>query len=193
MRDDERGTGRTSRQMREAPRNAIFVWCNDYIGYAIRLAYHLDRGDLSIIPPAMIGEFRRGSSRHIVVDHAAVLLEEDRVLISLHENRLSDIQSRGQAMGECRMENMMERDFSKAITVHYPLHKTTTGPTCLPIGWTATALVWDGEWLLVDVTSTIKHGNVRKIERKEAIDIVISSERVNDAEVFIKEIENTER
>lgn len=30
---NERGTGRTTAQMKSAPRNSVFIWCNQHIDY----------------------------------------------------------------------------------------------------------------------------------------------------------------
>jgi len=68
----ERQTGRTTKQMREAPRGAVFVWCNGRTDYPRSLAASIGRRDLCIITPedAREGRQLRGA-RHVVVDHEA--------------------------------------------------------------------------------------------------------------------------
>jgi hypothetical protein len=72
MTDKFRGTGRTTRQMKEAPKHAIFVWCNDRTKVAERMARDLGREDLKIVPPSWITNERwQGMTlTGIVVDHA---------------------------------------------------------------------------------------------------------------------------
>lgn len=74
MHDPERGTGRTSRQLRFAPHGAVFVWCNDVLDYPKTLAkaHWIDRPDLVIIGPSQIRDRVRGRV-DFVVDHAARL------------------------------------------------------------------------------------------------------------------------
>ena len=50
MADGDRGSGRTTEQMKDAPVGATFIWCNDRTSYAERLAKHLGRPDLRIKP-----------------------------------------------------------------------------------------------------------------------------------------------
>ena len=73
--DPLRGTGRTSRQMQEAPRGAMFVWCNFGLDYPMWLARKLGREDLMIVSPdALLQDWLRGKSGPvIVIDHDAKL------------------------------------------------------------------------------------------------------------------------
>ena len=48
--NDDRGTGRTTQQMSEAPPGAVFVWCNDALYYPQTLARKLGRDDLTVRP-----------------------------------------------------------------------------------------------------------------------------------------------
>lgn len=70
-----RGTGMTTRQMKEAPNGALFIWCNDRLAYAKDLARHLSRDDLDIRGPMSIDrhELRGRRWPAIVVDHYARL------------------------------------------------------------------------------------------------------------------------
>ena len=43
------GTGRTTRQIQDAPQGATFIWCNRHLDYVPRLARHLGRSDLKIV------------------------------------------------------------------------------------------------------------------------------------------------
>lgn len=71
--DAERDSGRTTRQMQGAPRDAVYVWCNSATWYARRLAHGLNRGDLLVVPLSRIErpDYWRGLHRPVVIDHAA--------------------------------------------------------------------------------------------------------------------------
>jgi hypothetical protein len=91
-----RGTGRTTSDMREAPRNAIFVWCNDRTGYPRDLAKHLGRTDLEIYGPSWLsGERWRGIERPVVIDHAAYENMSSREWSVLNEIRKREKQRVG--------------------------------------------------------------------------------------------------
>lgn len=75
---DYRGLGYTTTQMMDAPKNAIFVWCNQNTMYPRQLARKLGRTDLEIVGPSRLREKllgRRPSA--VVVDHATQLNIED--------------------------------------------------------------------------------------------------------------------
>lgn len=67
-----RGTGKTTEQMLNAPKGALFVWCNDNLTYPIGLAIKLNRGDLEIVSPAWMNDYRYigRSFTGVVADHA---------------------------------------------------------------------------------------------------------------------------
>lgn len=69
---DDRGTGRTTEQLRQAATGAVFVWCNGHLGYPRRLAAALSRQDLCIRGPDFFSEMGWLGSRPgmVVVDHA---------------------------------------------------------------------------------------------------------------------------
>jgi hypothetical protein len=74
--DAVRGSGRTTRQMQEAPYRAYYIWVNGYLSYPKNLAAHLGRQDLKIMSPGSINRGRNllGIPRsRIVIDHATVL------------------------------------------------------------------------------------------------------------------------
>jgi hypothetical protein len=73
----KRGTGETTRQMQNAPKGSVFVWCNSYLEYPVRLAISIGRDDLLVKSPGWLEKSGRGSEfRNIVVDHAASLSAE---------------------------------------------------------------------------------------------------------------------
>lgn len=84
MNDNERRTGRTTRQMQEAPMGAVFVWCNDALTYPRLLAQRLCRGDLRIIGPSQLNERLRGYHTVVIIDHAADLTERQRDFLAAH-------------------------------------------------------------------------------------------------------------
>lgn len=74
--DPDRGTGRTTRQMKEAPQGAIFIWCAEGLAYPRGLAEKAGRRDLRIEPLSRVRltpEWLRGTNRPIVVDHEAMV------------------------------------------------------------------------------------------------------------------------
>jgi hypothetical protein len=69
--DSQRGTGRTTKQMRDAPQGAIFVWCNGHTDYPRALARHLGREDLRIEPRSFVeSNTHMATSKPIIQDHA---------------------------------------------------------------------------------------------------------------------------
>jgi hypothetical protein len=69
-----RGSGRTHRQMIEAPQRAVYIWCNSHLFYPRELAREIGRADLRIIGPADLEERLRGLKAHqVVFDHALEL------------------------------------------------------------------------------------------------------------------------
>lgn len=71
--DEERGIGRTSDQMRAAPKGSLFIVPagSGRRGYFFHLAHHLGRGDLRIESVSVLdGDFLRGLEfPAVVVDH----------------------------------------------------------------------------------------------------------------------------
>lgn len=71
-----RGEGTTTRQMKEAPKGAVFVWCTGHIDYPILLARKIGREDLQIKTPTWLEDRWRGLElTGVVVDHAARLTD----------------------------------------------------------------------------------------------------------------------
>ena len=95
MSDCGRQTGRTSRQMMEAPPGATFVWNNSMLDYPRSLAADLGRTDLIIRPRSWLDPMRVRGLRGltVVLDHAIELdqsgLKALDILI-LHHNKQID-------------------------------------------------------------------------------------------------------
>jgi hypothetical protein len=71
---DDRGTGRTTAQMKAAPEGAVFIWCNSHLHYPRALAQDLGRRDLLIRSPEWLeGDGLRSFREEIVLDHAVSL------------------------------------------------------------------------------------------------------------------------
>lgn len=69
----KRGSGRTAQQMKDAPRDAVFIWCQPKsVGYAVSLAKHLGRDDLEIVHEGWLSSRQYHGRRlpGLVVDHA---------------------------------------------------------------------------------------------------------------------------
>ena len=86
MLSTERGSGRTTKQMKSAPIGAVFVWYNDHIDYPERLAVYLQRGDLKILRLSTLdhgAQTLRGIEFFgVVVDHAADLSDKQSEAVS---------------------------------------------------------------------------------------------------------------
>jgi hypothetical protein len=79
MIDPDRGTGRTSAQMRNAPRDAVFVWSNERLDYprAIARVHEVNREDLQIVAPSWLERGWLGRRlTGIVIDHDLRLSEK---------------------------------------------------------------------------------------------------------------------
>lgn len=68
--DNKRGSGRTKTAMMNAPKGAIYLWCNEILDYPIRLAKSIGREDLIIFRPSKIESMPRLPVKALVVDHA---------------------------------------------------------------------------------------------------------------------------
>jgi hypothetical protein len=66
-----RQIGTTTKQILEAPRDAVYVWVNDVTGYPKYLAQKLGRTDLKVVPLSWLtGRSWQGFQKSVVVDHA---------------------------------------------------------------------------------------------------------------------------
>jgi hypothetical protein len=75
---DERQSGRTTEQLRNAPPNSIFIWVGDSSHYARDLVRHIGRDDIEVMPRQVLtpNSIRlRGQRRPIIVDHAINMAE----------------------------------------------------------------------------------------------------------------------
>lgn len=64
----------TTRQMKAAKPNAVYIWPNAHFTYPRELAKHLGRDDLTIVSPNFFSEYKPYSiRRQFVLDHATVL------------------------------------------------------------------------------------------------------------------------
>lgn len=68
--NSERGTGRTTQQMKDAPKYAVFVVSVGEFDYARRLARALRRNDLLVIGAYEIERRLHGGRTPVIVDHA---------------------------------------------------------------------------------------------------------------------------
>ena len=94
--DGQRGSGRTTEQMRAAPHGAVYVWVNGSTQYPTFLARHLGRDDLRIISPDQFAQEARSLRAWVVIDHAAAL---DRLmLLALEDLRPGCIAQQATAM-----------------------------------------------------------------------------------------------
>lgn len=69
------GTGRTTKQMQEAPPSSFYVWCNEHTDYPKKLARELGRDDLQVVSPRWLTDERWRGCRllGLVLDHATLL------------------------------------------------------------------------------------------------------------------------
>jgi hypothetical protein len=84
-----RATGRTSRQLNAAPRNAFFVCPNHAaIPYTVDLAKEMGRYDIQFLCPEDVRERIRGCRNIVIIDHDTILTDELRKYVSSHNQAL---------------------------------------------------------------------------------------------------------
>lgn len=71
-----RQIGKTTRQMLDAPKNALYIWCNDILNYPRYLALYLGRDDLEIVGLSVLREgggnkLKGREFTGVILDHAA--------------------------------------------------------------------------------------------------------------------------
>lgn len=94
----DRQSGRTTKQMQEAPKGALFVWVNHHLQYPKALARSLARDDLCILSPDILQSLTlAGLNTPIIVDHAATLTPGQLDALNYYEARL---RLRGHAQGQ---------------------------------------------------------------------------------------------
>jgi hypothetical protein len=68
----KRGSGRTTKQMQEAPQNSVFVWVHHDLHYPKKLAEKIGRNDLKIVSPNwLLNGWRGVQLSGLVIDHFA--------------------------------------------------------------------------------------------------------------------------
>lgn len=70
--DRDRGTGRTTQQMKDAAHGAFFIWHTVDLHYPKEIAKRIDRSDLRIIAVGHLGRGcypLRGVNAPVVIDH----------------------------------------------------------------------------------------------------------------------------
>lgn len=72
MKQEFRGDGTTTKQMKAAAKNAVFVWLSTDLSYPLHLAKQLNREDLKIVSPYWIKDrkFLGLELTEIILDHA---------------------------------------------------------------------------------------------------------------------------
>lgn len=63
-----RGSGKTTRAMLAAPKDAVFIWVNHHLDYPKRLAKYLGREDLQIVSPNWLSDKRWQGCRFIAIE-----------------------------------------------------------------------------------------------------------------------------
>lgn len=88
---NDRQSGQTTQQMKNAPPGAIYVWVNSHIYYPVQLARSLGRADLKIVSSSWLEDKSKivGSKDPVIIDHACDITIGDRIyaLDSLQANR----------------------------------------------------------------------------------------------------------
>ena len=85
MNNNDRGTGRTTKQMESAEKGAVFVWCNSDIEYPISIAKKIGRDDLKIVRLSWLdGYIWRGTELSgLIIDHDCRLSDNQINAISM--------------------------------------------------------------------------------------------------------------
>lgn len=76
-RNEFRQTGITTKQMKEAPDGAVYIWCNGHLDYPNHLAKAIGRSDIKVCSPFCLDthRFMGVTLAGVVLDHAAQLNE----------------------------------------------------------------------------------------------------------------------
>lgn len=64
-----RGSGRTTKQIKDAPKDSFYVWCNQYLRYPKELCTLLGRDDITVISQGQLKYKLRGTRNFVVLDH----------------------------------------------------------------------------------------------------------------------------
>lgn len=81
----DRGTGQTTKQIKEAPLQALYIWpVTNSLSYVKRLAESLNRKDLQIISLDRLTPNLRGINiTGIIIDHACILNKNHDYVIEM--------------------------------------------------------------------------------------------------------------
>ncbi len=96
-----RGSGKTTRAMLAAPKDAVFIWCNHHLDYLKRLVKHLGRDDLRIVSPEWIEDERWAGMdlTALVRDPDTELTERQREKLHAASTRVRSTPSGGSEHG----------------------------------------------------------------------------------------------
>jgi hypothetical protein len=81
MKDTERQTGRTTKQIINAPKNSIYICHKMTIPYNKRIAQNNNREDITFLPCDYLTMRFRGIQKFVIIDHAIIVGQD----ISHHE------------------------------------------------------------------------------------------------------------
>ena len=78
---------RTTDALRDAPPNAIYVWCNGMPAYPRDVCQRLKRDDIKVVTPQWLisGDWRGVNPDRVVLDHALFYSEERTLNAALVE------------------------------------------------------------------------------------------------------------
>jgi hypothetical protein len=87
--DQDRGTGRTTKQLKEAPQGAVFlVRSYSMAQYTRRLALYLKRNDISVQPLQWLhSDSWLGRKHYVIVDHDVVPDEKEQHYLRIIRER----------------------------------------------------------------------------------------------------------
>ena len=132
MLGNNRGSGRTHSQMVNAPKGAVFIWCNNILSGARHIAENANRPDLEIVPESILEYPDRLRGRNlsgIIVDHY------------LYERLTGD---------QFRVLNML---ILSCVGREYIMHppNVVTGPATKTPGEIAVEQQWDAvmDWIFI--------------------------------------------
>lgn len=77
---ENRGTGRTTKLLENAPEGAVFIWCNWHLDYPKGLAKKIGRKDIKIVSPDWLTpcNYMGITFTGVILDHATKLSLKQR-------------------------------------------------------------------------------------------------------------------
>jgi hypothetical protein len=81
--------GRTSQQLLNAPRGAVFVWCTNNLAYIRALALHHGRTDLMLVGKSELVQVLCSGRKAVDVDHALWMTTEERARLQQLRSKMS--------------------------------------------------------------------------------------------------------